>query len=170
MNNKRGFAIGALVSQMIGNIVLDRVDRVIKHKMHSRCYVRYCDDMVGMTRSKAQAWREVKACIAAADRLGLTVKADFVVSKIADRNVKATTKKKKRKRQRCKRASRNCDKLLGLSVLPAANTSSQVNETIMGKEGKPRQKSRATAPRQSELLGLVSEGQLPQSLEQTNRY
>jgi hypothetical protein len=152
---------------MIGNIVLDRVDRVIKHKLHSRCYVRYCDDMVGMTQSKAQAWREVKACIAAADRLGLTVKADFVVSKIADNNVKAT-KKKKRKRQRCKSANRNCDKLLGLSVLPAANAPSQVNETIMGKEREPRSKSRATAPRQSELLGLVSEGQLPQSMEQTN--
>ena len=41
-----GVPIGNLVSQWLGNLYLNELDMLIKHKYHIKDYVRYCDDFV----------------------------------------------------------------------------------------------------------------------------
>lgn len=101
--------IGAYSSQPLGNLVVSVVDRLIKDEMGRNCMVRYCDDVTVLTRTKAEAHRQMRAYIKASDALGLLVKADFTVAKIARYG-----KKKQRKRQR---GARHFDRLPRVQLL-----------------------------------------------------
>ncbi|MDE6250844.1 MAG: reverse transcriptase/maturase family protein [Alphaproteobacteria bacterium] len=40
----RGMPIGNLTSQWLGNLYMNELDMFVKHQMHVRNYIRYCDD------------------------------------------------------------------------------------------------------------------------------
>jgi hypothetical protein len=96
MRKGRGAPIGDYSSQPVCNLSVGVIDRYIKEQMKCRGYVRYCDDVVGLTFSKAEAHRQIREYIRLSGEIGLTVKADFVVSKIAGNE----KRKKRRRRQR----------------------------------------------------------------------
>ena len=49
-----GLPIGNLTSQFFANVYLDALDQFVKHRLKVRHYVRYCDDMVLLSSSRAQ--------------------------------------------------------------------------------------------------------------------
>lgn len=53
----RGVPIGALTSQLGGNICLDPVDHLIKDDLGIREFGRYMDDLILLLPAKAEAWR-----------------------------------------------------------------------------------------------------------------
>lgn len=71
----------------------------MKERIKTKCYMRYCDDTSGMCRTKAEAHRQVKAFIEESEKMGLVVKANYVVSMIGHEG----KKRKRRWRQRGKR-------------------------------------------------------------------
>lgn len=60
LERQRGLPIGNLTSQFLANLYLDDLDHFIKEKLGVRCYLRYVDDMILLSRSKQQLheWRE----------------------------------------------------------------------------------------------------------------
>ncbi|MDZ7812183.1 MAG: RNA-directed DNA polymerase [Ideonella sp.] len=52
---RRGLPLGNLSSQWLGNVVLDRVDHVVKDDWAVKGYVRYLDDMALFTHSREEA-------------------------------------------------------------------------------------------------------------------
>jgi hypothetical protein len=110
MKKGRGAPIGDYSSQPVCNLTVGVIDRYIKEQMKCKGYVRYCDDAVGLTKTKAEAHRQIKEYIRLSEEIGLTVKADFTVSKIAQNE-----KKKRRKRQRG--GKRKADRLPRLPIL-----------------------------------------------------
>ena len=46
--------IGNLTSQLFANIYLNELDKFIKHRLHLKYYVRYCDDFVILSRSYSE--------------------------------------------------------------------------------------------------------------------
>jgi hypothetical protein len=124
---ERGLPIGAYSSQPLGNLVVSVVDRLIKDEMGRNCMVRYCDDVTVLTRTKAEAHRQIRAYIEASEKFGLVVKADFIVAKIARYG-----KKKQRKRQR---GARHRNRLSRVSVLQGENADEEINkETLCEKK------------------------------------
>lgn len=106
---KRGLPIGAYSSQPIGNLTVGRIDRAMKEVAGCVAYLRYCDDTVGLARTKAEARRQVLEFIRRSKEKGLVVKANFVVAPIG----KEIQREKRRKRMRSKRSHH---RLPGLSV------------------------------------------------------
>jgi RNA-directed DNA polymerase len=49
-----GLPLGNLTSQLFANLVLDRLDQFVKHRLRVRRYVRYMDDLVLFGSSKAE--------------------------------------------------------------------------------------------------------------------
>ena len=62
MNQPAGFGlpIGNLSSQFFANVLLDALDKHVKHQLRARHYIRYVDDFLILHESKAQllAWRD----------------------------------------------------------------------------------------------------------------
>ena len=54
-----GLPIGNQVSQIMGVVYLDKIDRLIKEKLHIKYYVRYMDDLVLISSCK----QELKNCL-----------------------------------------------------------------------------------------------------------
>ena len=48
-----GLPLGNLTSQLLVNIYMDEFDRFMKHGMHEKYYIRYADDFVVMSESRA---------------------------------------------------------------------------------------------------------------------
>lgn len=88
--------IGGYPSQIIGNFTAGRVDHHLKEVMHCKCYLRYCDDTMGLARTKGEAWAMLNEYDRESSRLGLVVKASCIVAPIAHK----AYGKKRRKRQR----------------------------------------------------------------------
>ena len=89
--------IGSFTSQPLGALVVCQIDHIMKEKCKCRAYLRYCDDAVGLTRTKGEAKRMLAVYDRESKRMGLTVKASAILSPI---RYKTNGKKKKRKRQR----------------------------------------------------------------------
>jgi retron-type reverse transcriptase len=72
-NDGIGMPVGALTSQLSGNIMLDPLDHIIKDDWGCKYYLRYMDDFVVLVKDKATA----KAMLASIERevnaLGLTL-------------------------------------------------------------------------------------------------
>lgn len=98
-SRKRGIPIGGYPSQPIGNFTVSSIDHLMKEKKHAKCYLRYCDDTLGLTRTKAEAWAQLNEYDRLSSELGLTVKTSAIVAPIAHLS---NGKKHKRKRQRGK--------------------------------------------------------------------
>lgn len=55
-----GMQVGSLISQVTANVVLTPLDHLIKRKMMAPFYIRYMDDMIFLTDSKAHAWEIIQ--------------------------------------------------------------------------------------------------------------
>lgn len=95
---KRGVPIGAYTSQPIGNFASDRIAHRMKEEVRVKCYLQYCDDTVGLARTKAEAWKALNAYERMSAEAGFVVKASAIVAPIAERT--DGKKRKRRKRQR----------------------------------------------------------------------
>ncbi|MFI0398635.1 MAG: reverse transcriptase domain-containing protein [Thiolinea sp.] len=51
---KKGLPIGNLTSQFLANLYLDDLDHFIKEVLQVRCYIRYVDDLILLSRDKQQ--------------------------------------------------------------------------------------------------------------------
>ena len=98
---RRGVPIGGYPSQPIGNFTSSSIDHYMKEKMHCKCYLRYCDDTMGLARTKAEAWAMVNEYERLSSEKGLVVKAGIIVAPIA--HYEYGKHRKKRRRQRSKR-------------------------------------------------------------------
>lgn len=60
LERKRGLPIGNLTSQFLANLYLDELDHFVKENLGVRCYLRYVDDMILLSRSKSElhAWKQ----------------------------------------------------------------------------------------------------------------
>ena len=100
----RGTPIGAVSSQTVGNLAMSKTDHLMKHKGKKTPYFRYCDDAMGLGRTKAEVIREMKKFYQSATEAGIVVKANAFVSRIGinigEDDAADGKKKKKRKRQR----------------------------------------------------------------------
>ncbi len=115
MKKKRGVPIGSYTSQPLGNFILSVIDHAMKEKFKTKCYHRYCDDTVGLAKSKAEAKVLLKEYDRMSSELGLVVKATSFIAPIQ----KKVYGKKKRKRQRGGKKNR----LPGVSVHAGKNAS-----------------------------------------------
>lgn len=71
-----GFVLGYYVSQWFGAIYLSSMDNMIKHDLRIKCYVRYVDNIVIATGTKAQAQRVLLEIQKHLKALGLTLKCE----------------------------------------------------------------------------------------------
>lgn len=69
----RGLPIGNLTSQFLANIYLNELDYFIKFILGCRYYIRYMDDFVVLSQSKAELWRIRKEIINFLDGLRLSL-------------------------------------------------------------------------------------------------
>ena len=69
----------------------------MKERKRSKCFLMYCDDTLGLARTKAEAWAQLNEFMSVSERYGLVVKASMVVAPIAHLEHHG---KKKRRRQR----------------------------------------------------------------------
>lgn len=60
--NDVGMPIGNLTSQLFANIYLNELDQMCKHDLRLHYYIRYMDDVIILSESKAELW-EIKANI-----------------------------------------------------------------------------------------------------------
>lgn len=97
-NGRRGTPIGAVTSQMIGNLTGKRIDHAVVYDSRNHGYLRYCDDALGLARTKAEARKKLRIFYEKATELGLCVKSNIVISPIG--HERKPGQKKKRKRQR----------------------------------------------------------------------
>ena len=98
----RGTPIGAVSSQTLGNLAISHIDHQMKQGGKKAAYFRYCDDVTGFARTKAEAVRAMKKFQRLSAEVGIVLKASAVVSPIG-RNIsddERRERKKKRKRQR----------------------------------------------------------------------
>lgn len=94
----RGVPIGSYTSQPLGNLAVSYIDHYLKERLKVKCYLRYCDDAVGLAKDKKEARRCLREFNALSCELGLCVKANAICAPI--RTLRAG---RKRKRQRGKR-------------------------------------------------------------------
>ena len=62
-HTEKNVPIGNFLSQWFGNLVLNELDMFVKHELHCRAYVRYCDDFVIFGNDKTalnKVMRQVK--------------------------------------------------------------------------------------------------------------
>ena len=95
----RGIPIGAVSSQTIGNLSVNAVDHKMKYGQKDAGYFRYCDDTMGLARTKAEAKRQLMKFYEEVSKTGVVIKANAFISPIG-RNKTNEDKRKKRKRQR----------------------------------------------------------------------
>jgi hypothetical protein len=69
----RGLPIGNLTSQNWGHVYLDDLDQFVKHELHCRAYLRYCDDFLLFADDKATLWAWRAAVINKLAELRLTL-------------------------------------------------------------------------------------------------
>jgi hypothetical protein len=79
-----GLSIGLRSSQCFGNLLLARIDHLMKEKYHVRYYYRYCDDIVMMAATKRELWRLRNILHREVEALGLVIKPDEAIRPITE--------------------------------------------------------------------------------------
>ena len=102
-NEKRGITIGAFTSQPLGGFVASPIAHHMKEKLRCKGLLMYCDDTLGLARSKAECWSQLNEYIRISDAEGLVIKASMVVAPIAHLVNDNGERKKKRRRQRSRK-------------------------------------------------------------------
>ncbi len=80
----RGVTIGSCISQIIGNLVLARIDRVMKERHRVKCYHRHCDDILMMAKTKEEAAALLTILDEEMNKMGLVVKASSFFGYLKD--------------------------------------------------------------------------------------
>jgi RNA-directed DNA polymerase len=62
VERRRGLPIGNLTSQFFGNVMLDRVDHLVKDRLRVKRYLRYADDMA-LFHDDAEVLRDARSAI-----------------------------------------------------------------------------------------------------------
>ncbi len=76
VNRPRGLPIGNLTSQNWANWYLNALDQFVKHELHCRAYLRYCDDFLLFGDDKAELWAWKAAIVDFLQTLRLTLHDD----------------------------------------------------------------------------------------------
>lgn len=71
---RTGLPIGFYTSPWIGNLVLSKIDHMVKEQLGVNVYARYIDDMVLFHSNRRQLQRAVKCIVAELRKLGLDIK------------------------------------------------------------------------------------------------
>ena len=79
-----GLSIGLRSSQCFGNLLLARIDHLMKEKYYVRYYYRYCDDIVMMAATKKELWRLRNILHSEVEALGLVIKPDEAIRPITE--------------------------------------------------------------------------------------
>jgi hypothetical protein len=80
-----GLPIGNLTSQFFANVYLDALDQFVKHRLNARWYLRYCDDVVLVSRDHAElAGWEAEITTFLRDELGLALNPRRRLRPVAD--------------------------------------------------------------------------------------
>ena len=79
-----GLSIGLRSSLCFGNLLLARIDHLMKEKYHVRYYYRYCDDIVMMAATKKELWRLRNILHSEVEALGLVIKPDEAIRPITE--------------------------------------------------------------------------------------
>ncbi|WP_162532400.1 RNA-directed DNA polymerase [Candidatus Scalindua japonica] len=60
VTKNKGLPIGNLNSQFFANIYLNLLDQFVKHQLKCRYYVRYCDDLLLLSRDREELimWKD----------------------------------------------------------------------------------------------------------------
>ncbi len=82
----RGVTIGSCISQIIGNLILARIDRVMKERHRVKCYHRHCDDILMMAKTKEEATALLTILDEEMNKLGMVVKASSFFARLTDEN------------------------------------------------------------------------------------
>lgn len=81
---KRGITIGSCISQIIGNLVLSRVDHKFKEVYKCKVYHRHCDDIVILAHTKEEAYYYLNRMDYEMNQIGMCVKASSIIAPIED--------------------------------------------------------------------------------------
>lgn len=76
----KGLPLGNLTSQLFGNIYLNELDQFVKHQLHEKYYIRYCDDLVILGTDEVNLWKTCeKINNFLQERLGLSLHPNKVI-------------------------------------------------------------------------------------------
>ena len=81
---KRGIIIGSCISQLIGNLVLCHIDRIMTEKHKVKGYHRHCDDTIMLGDSIYRTNYLLNVLDGECNKLGLCIKASSYVSVLKD--------------------------------------------------------------------------------------
>lgn len=87
IGTESGLPIGYYTSQWFSNFLLEPLDHLIKEDLQIKYYVRYVDDLVMFGNNKKKLHKARKAIKQCLSDLGLEVKGNWQVFKVADRAV-----------------------------------------------------------------------------------
>lgn len=79
-----GLSIGLRSSQCFGNLLLSRIDHMMKETYGVRYYYRYCDDIVILASTKAELWRLREVLHKKVAELGLEIKPDEAIRPLTE--------------------------------------------------------------------------------------
>ena len=128
--------IGNLLSQWFGNIYLNRLDMLVKHELHHKAYIRYCDDFVLFSNDKHELWSHLEKIKTVMNELQLKLsKADvFPVKQGVDflgyRHFKHCVLVRKSTAKRIKRRLSHIPRLLEENKISIVRARSQVASAL----------------------------------------
>jgi retron-type reverse transcriptase len=80
-----GMPVGALTSQLSGNILLNKLDHVIKDRLGIKYYLRYMDDFILLVKDKERAQELFESIRSEVCKLGLTLNPKSAILPLAKR-------------------------------------------------------------------------------------
>ena len=84
LHEERGIILGGCLSQMLGNLVLSRVDRAMTEGYHVGAYHRFCDDIVMLAHSQEEAEEYLSELDRTLRELGFVLKASSFAAPLKD--------------------------------------------------------------------------------------
>lgn len=105
----------------------------MKEDVGCKGYLRYCDDTLGLARTKAEAWGQLNEYERLSGEAGFIVKAGAVVAPIATMVRRDGKKKKLRKRQRGR--GRKKDRLSRVQLQPGKHQAEEEHQETVRPEG-----------------------------------
>ncbi len=83
---RRGIIIGSCIGQILTNMVLTRIDRIMKDRLHIKVYHRHCDDIYMGAKTLQEAEQQLNRLDYEMNRIGLVVKSTSFAAPLKDEN------------------------------------------------------------------------------------
>lgn len=80
-----GMPIGNYLSQYLGNLYLSELDHLVKERYKIKQYYRYCDDIVVLSKDKAELWYILEQMQQWCSCAKLRIKSRVVVAEVTDK-------------------------------------------------------------------------------------